>query len=73
MSDETTLFDKIIRGDIPSHKVYEDQHVLAFLDIAPLSPGHTLTAQADAADGTCGLPAPPTTSRRGYGPRSSRG
>ena len=38
----TTIFSKIIRGDIPCHKVYEDDHVFAFLDIMPRSPGHTL-------------------------------
>jgi histidine triad (HIT) family protein len=38
----TTLFDKIINGEIPCHKVYEDDLVFAFLDIAPLSKGHTL-------------------------------
>lgn len=37
-----TIFSKIIRGEIPCHKVYEDDLVLAFLDINPLSPGHTL-------------------------------
>jgi histidine triad (HIT) family protein len=37
-----TLFDRILDGEIPCHKVYEDEHVLAFLDIGPLSPGHTL-------------------------------
>lgn len=37
-----TIFDKILAGDIPCHKVYEDDHVLAFLDISPLAPGHTL-------------------------------
>ena len=37
-----TIFSKILRGDIPTHKVYEDEHVLAFLDIGPLSHGHTL-------------------------------
>ncbi|HTQ81159.1 MAG TPA: HIT family protein [Thermoanaerobaculia bacterium] len=37
-----TIFDKILAGEIPSHKVYEDEHVYAFLDIGPLSPGHTL-------------------------------
>lgn len=37
-----TLFDKILDGELPCHKVYEDEHVLAFLDIFPLSPGHTL-------------------------------
>jgi histidine triad (HIT) family protein len=38
----STLFDRIIQGEIPCHKVYEDEHVLAFLDIGPLAPGHTL-------------------------------
>jgi histidine triad (HIT) family protein len=37
-----TVFDKIIDGEIPCYKVYEDEWVLAFLDIAPLSEGHTL-------------------------------
>ena len=37
-----TLFDKILDGEIPCHRVYEDEHVLAFLDIFPLSPGHLL-------------------------------
>jgi histidine triad (HIT) family protein len=39
---EPTIFDKIIDGEIPCHRVYEDDHVLAFLDIGPLSDGHTL-------------------------------
>ena len=39
---ETTIFDKILNGEIPCYRVYEDDHVLAFLDIGPLSPGHTL-------------------------------
>ena len=37
-----TIFSKIIAGAIPCHRVYEDAHVLSFLDIAPLSRGHTL-------------------------------
>ena len=37
-----TIFDKILSGEIPSYKVYEDEHVLSFLDIGPLSSGHTL-------------------------------
>src|SRR4051812_18049259 len=37
-----TIFDKILNGDIPCHKLYEDDLVLAFLDIAPLSLGHAL-------------------------------
>lgn len=40
MSD--CLFCKIINGEIPSTKVYEDEHVFAFMDIMPLSKGHTL-------------------------------
>ena len=44
----TTLFEKIIAGDIPCHKVYEDDFVFAFLDIAPLSKGHTLVIPKEA-------------------------
>jgi len=36
------IFCKIIAGEIPSFKVYEDENTLAFLDIAPVNPGHTL-------------------------------
>src|SRR3978361_2330802 len=36
------IFAKILRGEFPCYKVYEDEHVLAFLDIMPRSPGHTL-------------------------------
>ena len=36
------IFCQIINGEIPSYKVYEDDKVLAFLDIQPVSPGHTL-------------------------------
>jgi histidine triad (HIT) family protein len=37
-----SIFSKIIRGEVPCHRVYEDERVLAFLDIQPLAPGHTL-------------------------------
>jgi histidine triad (HIT) family protein len=40
--DPNNVFAKILRGEFPCHKVYEDDHVLAFLDIMPRSPGHTL-------------------------------
>ena len=36
------IFCKIVKGEIPSYKVYEDKNFFAFLDIAPLNPGHTL-------------------------------
>ncbi len=42
MSDLTHLFERIAAGEIPSHKIYEDDSVFAFLDISPLSVGHTL-------------------------------
>ncbi len=44
-----TVFSKIIRGEIPCHRVYEDDHVLSFLDIQPLSPGHTLVIPKEQA------------------------
>ncbi|MFT8938643.1 HIT family protein [Leuconostoc falkenbergense] len=45
------VFDKIIAGEIPSYKVYEDEDVLAFLDISQVTPGHTLLVpKADVAD-----------------------
>jgi histidine triad (HIT) family protein len=37
-----SIFTKIIKGEIPCHKVYEDESTLAFLDIHPSVPGHTL-------------------------------
>jgi histidine triad (HIT) family protein len=44
-----TIFAKIIRGEIPCHKVFEDAHVLAFLDVGPLSRGHTLVIPKEPA------------------------
>jgi histidine triad (HIT) family protein len=40
--DPDCIFCKIVAGDIPCHKIYEDDHVLSFLDIGPLAEGHTL-------------------------------
>ena len=45
-----TIFQKIIDGEIPCHKVYEDDHVLAFLDVNPLSKGHTLVIPKEPAE-----------------------
>lgn len=45
-----TIFTKILRGEIPCHKVYEDERVLAFLDIGPLSEGHTLVIPKEPAE-----------------------
>ncbi len=40
--DSNNLFAKILRGELPCHKVYEDDRAFAFLDIMPRAPGHTL-------------------------------
>jgi histidine triad (HIT) family protein len=40
--DPANIFARILRGEIPCHKVLEDEHTLAFLDIMPQSDGHTL-------------------------------
>src|SRR6478609_10308671 len=40
--DPNNLFAKILRGELPCHRVYEDDRALAFLDIMPRAPGHTL-------------------------------
>jgi histidine triad (HIT) family protein len=40
--DPNNIFAKILRGEIPAYKVYEDDKSLAFLDIMPRAPGHTL-------------------------------
>jgi len=40
--DHNNVFAKILRGELPCHKVFEDSKCLAFLDIMPRAPGHTL-------------------------------
>ena len=40
--DDSNIFARILRGEIPCNRVYEDEHVLAFRDINPLSPTHIL-------------------------------
>jgi histidine triad (HIT) family protein len=47
MSD--TIFSKIIAGVVPCHRIYEDRHVLSFLDISPVSPGHSLVIPKEPA------------------------
>lgn len=39
---QDSIFTKIIKGEIPSHKIYEDEHTIAFLDIFPAAEGHAL-------------------------------
>jgi histidine triad (HIT) family protein len=40
--DQNNIFAKILRGELPAHKVYEDDKAFSFLDIMPRAPGHTL-------------------------------
>jgi len=40
--DPDNIFARIIRGEVPCHRVHEDAHSLAFMDLMPQSPGHTL-------------------------------
>ena len=47
--DETNIFAKVLRGEIPCHKIYEDEDTLAFLDIMPRSDGHALVITKEKA------------------------
>ena len=46
----SSLFTKIIKGEIPSHKIAEDDLFYAFLDIRPIAPGHTLVIPKEEVD-----------------------
>ena len=59
--DPENIFAKILRGEIPSHRVYEDEAAVAFMDVMPQGPGHTLVVPKapsrnllDADPGTLG-------------------
>ena len=45
-----SLFTRIIQGEIPAHKILENEHYLAFLDIRPVNPGHTLVIPKQEVD-----------------------
>lgn len=53
-----SIFSKIIRGEIPSYKIYEDEHVYAFLDIRPIHLGHTLVVPKIEVDHFFDCPEP---------------
>jgi histidine triad (HIT) family protein len=57
MKDSNCIFCKIVAGEIPAHKVYEDERFLAFLDINPKSPGHTQVIPKDHHRWVWDLPA----------------
>ncbi|HYH71017.1 MAG TPA: HIT family protein [Methyloceanibacter sp.] len=48
--DENNIFAKILRGEIPCHKLYEDEDTFAFLDIMPRSEGHALVITKEKAE-----------------------
>ena len=48
--DPNNIFAKILRGEIPSVKVYEDEHTLALMDVMPQAEGHTLVVPKEAAE-----------------------
>lgn len=54
---QDSIFTKIIKGEIPCHKVYEDDKTLAFLDIHPIQPGHTLVVPKRQVEFLWDLPA----------------
>ncbi|OCJ03781.1 HIT family hydrolase [Rhizobium sp. AC44/96] len=47
--DSTNIFAKILRGEIPSHRIYEDEHTVAFMDVMPQAPGHVLVVPKAAS------------------------
>jgi len=54
--DPGNIFARILRGEVPAHKVFEDAHTLAFLDVMPQSEGHTLVIPKWAAENLFDLP-----------------
>ena len=49
--DSDNIFAKILRGEIPCHKIYEDEHTLAFMDVMPQCDGHCLVIPKAASRG----------------------
>jgi histidine triad (HIT) family protein len=54
--DPANIFARILRGEVPAHKVFEDAHTLAFMDVMPQSEGHTLVIPKSAAENLFDLP-----------------
>jgi histidine triad (HIT) family protein len=56
--DRNNVFARIVRGEIPAHKVFEDEHTLAFMDVMPQADGHTLVIPKAEAENLFDLPTP---------------
>jgi histidine triad (HIT) family protein len=54
--DRDNVFAKILRGEIPAHKVHEDAHTLAFMDVMPQADGHTLVIPKVEAESLLDVP-----------------
>ena len=54
--DENCIFCKIVAGEIPANKIYEDEANIAFLSIGPVNPGHTVVIPKDHFENIYGLP-----------------
>lgn len=54
--DSDNVFARILRGEIPAHKVYEDEHTLAFMDVMPQVDGHTLVIPRAPAENLFEVP-----------------
>lgn len=54
--DTNNVFARILRGEIPAHKVHEDEHTLAFMDVMPQAEGHTLVIPKHPAENLFDLP-----------------
>jgi len=54
--DTSNIFARILRGEIPAHKVCEDEHTLAFMDVMPQADGHTLVIPKASAENILDVP-----------------
>jgi histidine triad (HIT) family protein len=54
--EENCIFCKIVAGELPANKIYEDDYTLAFLSIGPKEPGHTLVIPKDHFENILGTP-----------------
>ena len=70
---EPSIFTQIIHGQLPCHKVYEDEHIIAFLDIQPLTRGHTLVVTKEPAPSFDQLSTESASALGGALPRICRG
>jgi histidine triad (HIT) family protein len=56
--DRNNVFARILRGEIPAHRVFEDEHTLAFMDVMPQADGHALVIPKAEAENLFDLPGP---------------